>query len=224
MSDIEATPTGAPPAVRSSLATDEFTHLAPEAQLQRTVLSLEANGFRVIVTRSKAAARKAVEDLLPLAAEVFDSTSDTLVQTGIDKLIQESGKYQATRPRILQLREKGELTERRQLSSAPEYIVGSVHAITEGGQVLIASGSGSQITPYAWGAGNVIWVVGTQKIVPDLDAGFRRVYEHSLPLESERVRTAYGLPHSVVAKLLIFNRETQPGRVTIVLVTEALGF
>lgn len=211
---------GAPP----DLSTDRFTRLASPAQLERTVRNLEANGIHAIVVRSKEEARKVVEELLPASAEVFDSTSETLLATGLDQLIQTSGKYQAIRPRILQLREAGQDRERRRLGSSPEYIVGSVHAITENGEVVIASGSGSQLGPYAWGAGKVIWVAGTHKIVPSLDEAFQRVYEHSLPLESIRARKAYGVPGSVVAKLLVVNRETQPGRITAVLVTEPLGF
>ena len=102
--------------------------------------------------------------------------------------------------------------------------MGSVHAITEKGQVLVASATGSQLGPYSYGAEHVIWVAGTQKIVRDLDEANDRIFSYTLQKESERARKAYGVPGSTVAKLLVVNREVQPGRVTIVLVNERLGF
>jgi acyl-CoA hydrolase len=111
----------------------------------------------------------------------------------------------------------------RRLAASPDYAVGSVHAVTEHGEVVVASASGSQLAPYASGAGAVIWVVGSQKIVPDLDAAFKRVNEYSFPREDQRAREAYGIG-SGVNKLLVVNREFVPGRITVILVRQELGF
>jgi acyl-CoA hydrolase len=226
MSEIESP--SAPASTVAELAeptpSGKYTHLADSAQVALAVRNLEANGFRTIVVSSGDEARAAVRDLLPEGAEVFNSTSVTLDETGIASLIEDSGRYRATRPALLQLRTEGKKAEQRRLGSAPDYVVGSVHAITEKGQVVVASGSGSQLAPYVFGANHVIWVVGTQKIVSDLDAAFDRIYSYTLPRESERVRKAYGMPGSFVSKLLIVNREGEPGRTTIVLVNQVLGF
>ena len=112
--------------------------------------------------------------------------------------------------------------EMRKLGSAPDYVVGSVHAVTEEGALLIASFSGSQLGPYASGAGQVILVVGTQKIVPDLETGLRRIREYSYPLEDARAREAYGMG-SAINKTLIIEGDF-PGRISVVLVKEQLGF
>jgi L-lactate utilization protein LutC len=111
----------------------------------------------------------------------------------------------------------------RRLGAAPEVMLGSVHAVTETGSLITASSSGSQLGPYASGAGKVILVVGTQKIVADLDEGLRRIEEHALPLEDARAKQAYGV-NSSINKVLIVNREINPGRVTVVFVDEAIGF
>ncbi len=95
--------------------------------------------------------------------------------------------------------------------------------MTQTGQVLIASNTGSQLSPYAYGARHVVWVVGTQKIVKDFAEGLQRINEYSLPLENERAQQAYG-KGSNVSKILIVNKEVQPGRITIILVKEKLGF
>ncbi|MGA8603645.1 MAG: lactate utilization protein [Thermoplasmata archaeon] len=209
---------------RESPVSEKYERLADPSRVALTVRSLEANGFRTIVVPSKEEARKTVEELLPQGAEVFDSSSVTLEETGIARTILESGRFHPIRPALLRSMSEGKKSEARRLGASPDYIVGSVHAITEKGQVVVASATGSQLGPYSYGAEHVIWVAGTQKIVKDLDDAFDRIYSHTLPRESERARKAYGVPGSVVAKMLVVNREVQPGRVTIILVNERLGF
>ncbi len=200
----------------------EFGHLATESQIARTVSRLESRGFEVVVVSTPEEARSEVLQLLPEHAEVFTSTSQTLDSLGISEAINTSGKFDAVRPKLMQLRKEGKDSELRKLGAAPDYVVGSVHAITEDGEVVVASGSGSQLAPYASGAGKVIWVVGSQKIVPDRQTAFRRIQEYSYPLEDARARQAYGVGSSI-SKILVFNRD-RPGRTTIVLVRENLGF
>jgi hypothetical protein len=113
--------------------------------------------------------------------------------------------------------------EMRQLSAAPDWVVGSVHAVTEGGSLLVASASGSQLGPIVSGAGRVVLVIGGQKVVPDLETGMRRIYEYCFPLEDLRAREAYGVP-SGVNNLLVVNKSVVPGRITAILVTSPLGF
>ncbi len=228
MSESESLPTPGLPTASNQPAeaslSERYELLPDSSCIDATARNLEANGMHTIVVSSGQEARAAVEKLLPEGAEVFDSTSITLQETGIARLIQDSGRYHAVRPTLVQLGAEGKKAEQRRLGSAPEYIVGSVHAVTEKGQVVVASGSGSQLGPYAHGAEHVIWVVGTQKIVSDLDQAFDRIYWYTLPKESERARKAYGVPGSFVSKMLIVNREFQPGRITVVLVNERLGF
>lgn len=69
----------------------------------------------------------------------------------------------------------------------------------------------------------MIWVVGAQKLVGTLEDGLRRIHDYCLPLESERTRQAYGQP-SAINKLLTINAEHEPGRITMVLVKQQLGF
>jgi L-lactate utilization protein LutC len=200
----------------------EYVELASDEQIERTVRALAANGIQALVVEDAAAARQAVLDLLPEGAEVFSATSQTLEAIGVLPDIAESGRYDAIRPKLMKLDRNTQAREMRKLASSPDVVVGSVHAVTEQGQLLIASGSGSQLAPYTYGAGQVIWVVGTQKIVPDLAAGLQRIEEHSLPLEDARMRKLRGVG-SRVGKILIVNGE-RPGRATVILVKEALGF
>jgi hypothetical protein len=201
----------------------QFSTLADEARVARTATALEANGMTVLRASDAAEAKRIVLDLIPEGSEVHHGASETLEITGITGEIEKSGRYEPVRPRIWSMDRKTQADEIRRLSAAPDYMLGSVHAVTETGSLITASMGGSQLGPYASGAGRVILVVGTQKIVSDLDEGLRRIDEYALPLEDARAQAAYGI-HSAVNKVLIINREIMPGRITVVFVDEALGF
>ena len=195
---------------------------ADDVRVKRTMAALEANGITVL-RASDAAAKRMVLDLIPDASPVHQGASQTLDVLGITYEIEKSGRYAALRPRIWSMDRETEAHEIRRLGAAPDVMLGSVHAVTETGSLLAASMSGSQLGPYASGAGRVIFVVGTQKIVPDLEQGLLRINEYAYRLEDARAQAAYGV-RSAVNKVLIINREITPGRITVVFVDEVLGF
>ena len=201
----------------------EFTQLASEEQIAKTVQALEANRIRAVVFETGEEARNYVLDLIPSGEEVYNSPSRTLDLIGLAADIEHPTRFQSVRARLLALDRVTQRNEMRKLGASPDVLVGSVHAITEQGEIMVASAVGSQLGPAASSAAMVIWVVGTQKLVHTLDDGFRRIREHSLPLESERTQRVYGQP-SAINKLLIINGEAYPGRITIVLVKQQLGF
>jgi hypothetical protein len=200
----------------------DYHKTASREVVDTTIGSLQANGISGIFVESQDEARKKIAELIPEGSEVMTMTSKTLEALGIAKEINESGKYNSVRTKLAD--PKISPREKRMLGAAPDFVIGSVHAVTEDGKVLIASNTGSQLPGYAYGAGKVIWVIGTQKIVPDLDSGLKRLYDYVLPLESDRAHKAYGTPGSNVSKLLIVNKEVNPARITVVFVNESLGF
>jgi L-lactate utilization protein LutB len=193
------------------LPDSEFTQLASAQQVEKTVQALQAHGIQAVVFDTGEEASKYVLDLIPDGAEVYNSPSSTIEAIGLAEQIEHPNRFQAVR------------NEMRKMVAAPDVLVGSVQAITEQGEVLIASASGSQLSAAVFGANTVIWVAGTQKLVHTLADGLRRVREHSLPLESERAQQIYG-QGSAINKLLTINAEHEPGRITIVLVKQQLGF
>lgn len=201
----------------------EFSYLASQERVAKTAEALTANGIQTFVVANGEEARKKVFELIPQGAEVFNATSRTLDQIGVAAEIESSGRYEDVRKRLVELDQEGQTRAKRQLGAAPDILVASVHAVTEQGQLLIASMSGSQLSAGVSGAAKVIYVVGTQKLVANLNDGVRRVYEYTLPLEDQRALDAYGV-NSSVNKLLIINQEILPGRISIVLVNENLGF
>jgi len=203
--------------------TTSFADPASTQSLERAAAALRGHGFAVEILDDAAAARARVQELIPEGASVFTGASETLRLSGIEADINASGRYDTIRVRGQAMDRATQLAEIWRLMSGPDVIMGSVHAVTETGSLVVASASGSQLPGYAGGARRAIWVVGAQKVVPDLSTAVRRIEEHCLPLESDRAMTAYGVP-SAVNRLLVLNAETEPGRGTVLLLREAIGF
>ena len=204
-----------------------FATLASRDSIDRAIKALGENGIQAELVQSKADAARRVLELVPKGAEVFTAGSVTLDELGLAKELNESGNYDGVKSRLMKMDQKTQGREMRKLGAGPDFALGSAHAVTETGSVLFASLTGSQLPAYAYGAGTVIWVVSAKKIVKDVEEGFKRIWEHVLPLESVRARKAYGLPdsfNSYPGKVLVFNREIQPGRVRMIIVNEDIGF
>ena len=201
----------------------EFEKLASDEQIERTRKALEANGIHALLARNGEEAKQMFFELVPDGSEVFLGASVTLEQLGIKDIIDKSGRFDSVRPKIFAMNRETQGREIRKLGGAPDYAAGSVHAVTEDGQVMIASKTGSQIGAYASGAGKVIWVVGAQKLVKDLGEGVRRIYEYCVPREEVHMQELY---HTGTApnKILIVNGEFRPDRTTMIIVKEDLGF
>ena len=207
----------------STTSNPNFAKLASDAQIERTIKALEANNIHAILAENGADAKKKLFEIFPANAEVFTASSVTLNTLGITEEIDKSGRYDSVRAKMGEMDPKTQSREMQKMGATPEYMIGSVHAVTETGCVIIASKTGSQLAGYAASASHVIWVVGTQKIVPTLEDGLRRLEEYTLPLESARAFKASGI-NSSINKLLIVNKEFKPGRTTMILVKENLGF
>jgi acyl-CoA hydrolase len=208
--------------VSTTDTSDSFTTLPDEHALQATVVALEEHGFSVEVVSDLDAARQAVLARIPAGSTVMTNTSVTLTETGIADAINDGGPYESARNKMFALDFETQVQQMKAIGGQPDYALGSVHAVTHDGTLVIASASGSQLASYAWGAANVIFVIGAQKLVPGLDAARERIYQHSLKLEDARAQAAYG-QHSYVGKVLEIHQEL-PGRIHIVLVRQQVGY
>ncbi len=200
----------------------EFERPADRAHLKRTAAALAGRGFKAQVADSAGHARRLVLEAIPEGAEVHLALSETMRELGIASEIDESGRYDSVRSRLNALDRETQSREMRKLGAAPDYIVGSAHAVTDEGEIIVGSGSGSQLGAYAYAGGNVILVIGHQKLVRDVDEGLRRVREYSLPREYARMQAA-GFPGSLLAKTLIIHHEPSD-RISVILVPKTLGF
>jgi hypothetical protein len=208
---------------KTVIQNQEFATLASDERIGRTARALEARNINVLIAENGEKAKRMFFERVPEGAEVFLGSSVTLETLGIKDEIDTSGKYDALRPKMFDMDRTTQGRDIRKLGAAPDYAAGSVHAVTEDGQVLIASNSGSQLGPYASGAGSVIWVVGAQKLVKNLEEGMRRLEEYVVSLEDIHMQQLYNA-RTNLGKLLIINKEIRPGRITMIIVKEGLGF
>lgn len=193
--------------------------------VKETIEALNQNGISAELVKDGEEAKKRVFELLPEGAEVMTMSSVTLDSLEISKEVQESGKYNSVKNKLNGMNRETQGVEMQKIGASPEWAVGSVQAVTKDGHLIMGSNTGSQLPAYVYGSAHVIWVVGTQKIVENTDEGIKRIYEHVLPLEGDRLNKLYNTDRgSFVSKILIINREIKPGRITLIFVPEALGF
>ena len=200
----------------------EFERPADRKRLDDVMGALGRRGFAAEIADNRSHACRLALDALPEGAEVHAANSETLRQLGVTAAIDESGRYDSVRAKLKALDRQTQARDMRKLAAAPDFILGSAHAITNDGEILVASGTGSQLGAYAYSAGRVILLVGHQKLVRDVAEGFRRIREYCHPKEHERVRAA-GRPGSVWSETLILNRDPR-NRVRVIFVPDTVGF
>ena len=199
-----------------------WDELAGDESIKKVATALNAVGIGVFITKNVDEAKKKVLEIIPEGAEIMTMASETLAVMGVDKELNESGRFNSIKARLMKMDRATQGREMQKLGASPEWAIGSVQAVTEDGSVFIASATGSQLGAYAYAASHVIWVVGTQKIVKNWDEGVKRVYEYALPHEDEK-RKKLGQEGSAVRKLLVVSGEHVPQRITMVLVNEKVG-
>jgi LUD domain len=191
-------------------------------RVERVAAALRSHNIEAIVVATGQDARRIVLDLIPEGAEVHSGKSKTLEDVGLYSELVESGRYDAIRPRMFAMDRATQGREIRKLVAAPDYMLGSVAAVTEDGVLVAASAIGGQLGAYAAGAGRVILVIGSQKIVSDLDAALRRIRDVVFPYENAQVQARMGVD-TAIEKILLVYGEWQAGRTTVVLVREPVG-
>jgi hypothetical protein len=200
----------------------DYTLAASDATIEKVAANLTANNIEAVIVQDGAEARAKVLERIPEGAEVHTGSSKTLEDTGLYAELNESGRYDALRPRYMKMDRKTQGDEIRKLMAAPDHMVGSVQALTEDGILVVVSYAGTQIGPYAAGAGRVLLVVGSQKIVPDFNTAMARIEDHVFPFEDARLRERLGVG-TRIAKVLQIRLEPRPGRMTVFLVRQTVG-
>ena len=209
----------------NAATTLNYTELATSEQIQQTIAAVQARGIKVHLVDTPAQALEKIHDLVPAGSDLMTGGSQTLRHIGLeDLLMNKTHSWNNLKDGILAENNPEKQGKLRAQSTLAQYFLGSVHAIAETGEIVIASGSGSQIPSYAFSSKNVIWVAGTQKIVPTLDAALKRVREYALPQEDKRMKSL-GYPGSAITKLLIV--EAEPAmlqrNVNLILVNHLVG-
>jgi L-lactate utilization protein LutC len=203
----------------------KFDELASKETIRKTMEALKGRNIHAELVDSKEEALKRIINLISTGKEVMTGGSTTLDQIGLTELLK-SGKHpwKNLKDQILSEKDPVRQMELRKKSVTSEYFLASVHAVAETGEILIANATGSAIPSNAFSSDIVIWIVGTQKIVPTLEEGFKRIHEHCVPLEDKRMKSI-GYPGTTIGKILIFEREINENRkINLIFVNEKLGF
>jgi CBS domain-containing protein len=194
----------------------------PPDSLEEAAQAMRSHGIEALVVETAADARAAVLSMVPEGAEVHSGKSKTIEDLGLFELFMASDRWDFIRKRLFKMDRATQGREMRKLGAAPDIELGSVAAVTEDGALVAASATGNQLAAYVGGAGKVILVVGSQKIVKDLDAALRRIREVSIPYEDARLLTQMGA-HTSLAKMLVIYGEMIANRTTVILVREPVG-
>ena len=206
----------------------DYLNLPTPERIQRTIEAVTARGITVTFVKTKEDALAKIYELIPTAASVMTGASVTLQQIGLEAALKVGDHpWWNMKSEIVLEKDPVKQAVLRKQATLAEYYLGSVHAIAETGEILIASATGSQLAPYAFSSNHVIWVAGAQKIVPTLEDAFRRLREYVQPLEDRRLKQVFGPEaRGVVGKILVFERESPMLKrsVNLILVNEVLGF
>lgn len=204
----------------------DYTKLATSQIITQTTTQLQAHNFFPILVNNKQEALEQIKQMIPKGASVMNGTSKTLEQIGfIEYLKSENHGWNNLHKIILEETDPIKQSLLRKQSTITDYYLGSAHAVTEDGQILIVSNSGSQLPSIVFNAPNIIFVVGSQKIVPNMTEALKRLEKHIMPLENERIKAIYGV-NTLHAKTLILHAENpMMGRkIHVIIVNEPLGF
>lgn len=203
----------------------KFDTLASKSIVDKTMEALKSRGITPEFVETKKDALNRLIELIPKGAEIMTGGSTTLDQIGFtEMLIRGKHPWKNLKEAIMAEKDPIKQIELRKKSVLSEYMIGSIHSVVETGEVLVVNATGSSIPAYSFTSDNVIWVVGTQKIVPTLEEGFKRLREYCFPLEDNRMKNL-GYPGSTLGKFLLFEKETNPNRkITLIFVNEKLGF
>lgn len=203
-----------------------YNTLATKETIAKTAEALKTNGIEVFITETGAEALDKIKEFIPKDASVMNGSSKTLEQIGFVEYLK-SGEHgwNNLHQAIIKETDKTKQGMLRKQGVLSDYYLGSVHALTEGGELLIASNTGSQLPHIVFTSPNIIFVVSTKKIVPNLGEAMKRLEEHVVPLEDKSIMEKFNI-HTMISKILIFKHENpMMGRkVKIILVNEDLGF
>ncbi|QQG38351.1 MAG: lactate utilization protein [Candidatus Kaiserbacteria bacterium] len=204
----------------------EYTKLATEEIIEKAVHELEARRFKTARVQNRAEALEYIKKTIPAGASVMNGSSVTLEEIGFVDYLKAGGHpWRNLHEEILNEPDKDKRAQARMHAVVSDYYLGSVHALTEGGEMVIGSNTGSQQPHLSYTSQNLILVVGTQKIVPDLPAALERLEKHVIPLEDEHMKGLYGSGTQHNKTLILYGESSMMKRnATVLLVEEKLGF
>lgn len=193
-----------------------------DVDLEALADRMRERNFEVVIVDDAEQVRAEVLKRIPEGASIHSGKSKTLEDAGIVSTLMDDERYDFIRRKTMKMDRRTQMPEIQKMGATPDVMINSAHAVTSAGQIVLTSASGSQLGPIASGAGHVIFVIGSQKVVPDLDAAFQRIKDQVFPYEDARLREQLGVG-TKIAKTLVVEQEFMPGRTTVILVRQPIG-
>jgi len=201
----------------------DWNAIPSDRVIDKTVEALKKRQVQVLVVNDRSEALAKLKEIILAGASVMTGGSTTLDQIGFTALLKSKNhRWRNLKDAIFAEKDPAKQSELRRQAILADYYIASIQAIAQTGEVLNCDATGTRTGPYAYGPKQVIWVAGAQKIVTNLDQAFRRMWEHCVPLEDQRMKSI-GYPGTTVSRILIYEK-ADPGRITLILVKEKLGF
>lgn len=201
----------------------KWSRIPSEQDIAATVAALEKNSIAVIRVKDGVAALEKTKEIIPPGSEVMNGASTTLIEIGYEDLMNGQHNWLDLHKAIISENDERMRNELRRRSITSEYFLSGVQGIAMTGEIVGCDATGSRVGAWPFGAQNLILVSGANKIVPTLQDALKRVWDYAYPLEDARARKVYGTP-SQIGKCVILVKEGRPGRTTLILIDEILGY
>ena len=202
----------------------KWNRIPPSDIVKKTAREIEKRGIHVIISPDCEDALEQLKKIIPAGAEVMSGSSTTLIEIGYEEyILAGTSEWNIVHERISQENDDSKRAELRRKSVAADYFISGANAIAQSGEIVACDASGSRTGAWPFAAGHLILVVGINKIVPTLNDALERVREYAYRLENVRAQKVYGTP-SILGKCVILAHEKNAGRITLILIKEALGY
>ena len=205
----------------------QWSAAASDEAIAAAKAALEKNTVAVSVVSTGAEALEAVKAKIPKGASVFSTASISLAEIGYIDYAKSATEFKNLNAVVLAETDPAKQQQLRREAALADIVVATPVAVSENGEILVADLTGTRLAPIVSG-GQVVFVVGANKLVKNIDDAFKRLYDYVLPVESARVRLAYHMPNgaSNASNVLVIRGGNPFGapRIHVVIVKQSLGF
>lgn len=204
--------------------TARWSRIPAEQVIASSAAAIGARGIKVLLALDGLEALARIKELIPAGSEVMNGSSTTLIEIGYSDLLKsEQHNWINLYKKVTSENDPVKRAEIRRKSVTSEYFISGVNAIAMTGELVSCDASGSRVGAWPFAARHLVLVAGVNKIVPTLQDALQRVQEYAYPLENARSKKVNGVA-SQIGKCVILSNERQPGRVTLILVNDVLGY
>lgn len=200
-----------------------------ELLAQKVIKGLESRNMSGCYAKDRQEALAAALSLIPEGSSVTMGGSVSAAEIGLVEAVKK-GNYNFI--------DRESFTDRRAAMLAAydaDVFLASANAMTEDGVLINIDGNANRVSAIAQGPKKVIFIVGMNKICPDVDSAMKRARNVAAPVNAQR----FGLntpcsktgscmncksPDTICCQILVTRYSRHAGRIHVILVNDSLGF